>query len=196
MAAPTIDAPVPGATLDGAEQTFVWSANGTGADQWWLYVGDEPGGRRFANTRNLGNVTSIALGGLPTDGSTVHVRLWYRTGDGGTWQSIDESYTAATLAGTTPTIDAPVPGATLDGAEQTFTWSANASGADRWWLHVGSAAGGKDLHDSGALGTATSAAVGGLPTDGSTVYVRLWYRTGDSGAWGRIDQSFTAAESD
>ena len=44
--------------------------------------------------------------------------------------------------------------------------------------------------DSGALGTSTSTTVSGLPTDGSIVYVRLWYYTG--GSWEKEDFQYIA----
>ena len=51
--------------------------------------------------------------GLPTDGSTVHVELWWKSG--GVWDSVKYSYTAATVA-SDPSISSPSNGATLSGA--------------------------------------------------------------------------------
>ncbi|QLQ30663.1 MAG: hypothetical protein HZT40_02460 [Candidatus Thiothrix singaporensis] len=51
-----------------------------------------------------------------------------------------------------------------------------------WQLLAGSSAGGSNYQDSGQLAsTVTSRTVSGLPTDGSTVYVRLRYQIG--GVW-------------
>jgi hypothetical protein len=59
-----------------------------------------------------------------------------------------------------------------------------------WWLYVGSSLGGTEFHDSGSLGSNVSATVGGLPEDGSTLWVRLWYLTDD---WYSVDFTYEAA---
>jgi hypothetical protein len=56
---------------------------------------------------------------------------------------------------------------------------------------MGSTQGAKDIYNSGSLGTDTSDTVSGLPTDGRTLYVRLWYRIG--GEWQYSDFEYTAA---
>jgi hypothetical protein len=69
----------------------------------------------------------------------------------------------------------PAPGATLPGTSATFTWSgASTSGNDGYWLFLGTTgAGSKNLYDSGQQ-TATSAKVNNLPTNGETIYARLF----------------------
>jgi hypothetical protein len=57
-------------------------------------------------------------------------------------------------------------------------------------LHVGSAFAGNDLFDSGAV-TSLTAFVGGLPTDGRTLYVRLYSLI--NGSWQSNDYTMTAA---
>jgi hypothetical protein len=52
-------------------------------------------------------------------------------------------------------------------------------------------AGGSDLYlGSGSAGPITSSTVSGLPVNGSTVYVRLWWQI--NGAWLFGDYSYTA----
>ena len=67
----------------------------------------------------------------------------------------------------------PPDGSTLTGASQAFSWTGDFL---EYWMYVGTSVGAKDIYNSGSLGTATSTTVTGLPTDGSTVYVRLWDR--------------------
>ena len=122
---------------------------------------------------------------MPTDGSTVYVRLW--TLAGGAWQS--NSYTYKASGGTTATITAPAPTSTLSGSSVTFTWSA-ASGATSYWLDVGTVAGGFNLFTQGE-GLSTSQTVSGLPTGGSTIYVRLWSAV--NGIWQFSDSTYKAA---
>jgi hypothetical protein len=68
---------------------------------------------------------------------------------------------------------APAPGSTLAGSTQTFTWS-NA-GASVYQVWVGNAPGSYDIGAYPPGGTAgTTATATGLPTDGRTLYVRLY----------------------
>ena len=81
----------------------------------------------------------------------------------------------------------PTPGTTLSGASQAFTWTM-ASGATGHALYAGSSLGSYNYFASlfnGSAGTAT-----GLPTNGSTVYVRLF--TNFNGAWQSRDYTYTA----
>ena len=189
---PSVTAPVPGATLSGATETFTWADNGTAVTDWGLVVGSTLGGFDVLDTGSLGGagVLSYAVTGIPTDGRTIYVRLWYK--EGGTWQWADFQYTAFTSVGTPPTVTAPVSGATLSGATETFTWADNGTAVTDWGLVVGSTLGGFDVLDTGSLGGAgvLSYAVTGIPTDGRTIYVRLWYKEG--GTWQWADFQYTA----
>ena len=60
----------------------------------------------------------------------------------------------------------------------------------RYWLHVGTTAGGYDLFSQDE-GTSLNQTVTSLPTRGSKVYVRLWSVIG--GAWLFNDYTYTAA---
>ncbi len=91
---------------------------------------------------------------------------------------------------TTPAND----GDTLTGANYTFAWNTG-SGVTQYRLWIGSAAITSDpltadIYKSGPL-TGTSQAVTGLPTDGSTVYVRL--HSYINGAFQSNDYTYTAA---
>jgi hypothetical protein len=59
-----------------------------------------------------------------------------------------------------------------------------------WLLTAGSSLGERDLHDSGVLGDVLTDTVDGLPADGRPIYVRLWYRLGDT--WYSTDSQYTA----
>jgi hypothetical protein len=71
----TITSPAPGSTFTGSSVTFTWTA-GSGATAYWLDVGSTPGGSRYYQSGNLGNVLTNTVNGLPTNGSTVYVTLW------------------------------------------------------------------------------------------------------------------------
>lgn len=82
----------------------------------------------------------------------------------------------------------PAPGSTLPSATATFSWSAGT--ASQYDLFVGTSAGGSDLYP-GPTTTSRTATVNNLPTDGRTVYVRLWSQVGTS--WVYNDYTYKAA---
>jgi hypothetical protein len=58
---------------------------------------------------------------------------------------------------------------------------------------VGATPGQSQYFDSGNLGSATSTTVTGLPTDGRTVFARLFFRAGSSGNWQSVDAAYDSA---
>jgi serine protease len=183
--------PTPNSTLAGSTVTFQWNA-GSGAQAYWLYVGNTVGGFQYHDSGQLGTGTlSRQVTGLPTNGSTVRVRLYTRLG--GAWQFNDYTYTASSGGGVKAAITSPTPNSTLAGSTVTFQWNAG-SGAQAYWLSAGSTVGGTQYFDSGSIPTGTlSRQVTNLPTNGSTVRVRLWTRL--AGAWQFNDYTYTAATS-
>ena len=85
--------PLNGSQLSGASETFSWSAEGAAVDAWRLEVGTTPGARDIYGRSHDNAVTSLLIDGLPTDGSTVYVRLKWRID--GVVSSADYVYTAA-----------------------------------------------------------------------------------------------------
>ena len=71
----------------------------------------------------------------------------------------DYTYTAYAVVAI-PEITSPTPGSTLSSSTETFEWT---SGADEYWLWVGSSAGDDDIYNSGSLGRNTSDTVYNLP---------------------------------
>ena len=61
----------------------------------------------------------------------------------------------------------------------TFNWSPGGQYTDLYWLDVGNTVGMGDIFASPL--SATSQTVYGIPTDGRTIYIRLWTRK--SGVW-------------
>jgi serine protease len=178
-----ITSPAPGSGLNGSSVTFSWTAV-SGAVVYWLNVATVAGGRNLYD-QSEGLATSQTVTGLPTDGSTLYVRLW--TGQASGYQYND--YTFKTSGGSAAAITAPAPSSVLTGSSVTFTWSA-ATGATSYWLDVGTVAGGSNLYTQGE-GLLTSQTVTGLPTGGSTIYVRLW--SAINGVWQHADFTYKAA---
>jgi uncharacterized repeat protein (TIGR03803 family) len=157
--------PAPGSTLTSRNVTFAWSA-GSGVTAYWLYVGDTGVGSSDLFNSNSITVTSINVTGLPTIGATLNVRLWWAFGNA--WQYADYTYIEATLV---PAI--LISPSTLTGSSATFQWTTGI-GVSQYDLHLSAVApGGYDLYASGHV-TRTFATVSGIPTNGGTIYARLY----------------------
>ena len=184
---PRITRPSLSATLASPVVNFEWTANTQPVTTWWLYIGSEQGARDIYSSGDLGTKTRLLVPRLPTDGRTLYVRLWYRIG--GFWQFTDEQFTAASIP--MPMVTSPVPGSTVGSVNIPLEWTANELPVTSWWLYIGSNVGARDLFNSGKLGTKTSVLLPHLPTDGRTLYVRLWYRM--NGFWEFADHEYKAA---
>lgn len=182
----SITSPRSGANLDGAIQTFRWNFDRLPIEDSWIYAGSRVGGFDYGRRNTRGN-TSSTLSGMPTDRSTVYVRLFYKTG--GLWLSVDETFQAAGSPGL-PTIEAPPPGRQLNSSSQTFRWNFRGYDVNASWLYIGDAVGGSDYYAI-ETGTRTSTSVELLPTDESTLYVRLYFKIGNS--WFYTDETYMAA---
>jgi hypothetical protein len=181
-----ITTPTPGSTFTGSSETFDWTA-GAGASAYWLDVGSTPGGNQYFQSGNLGNVLTVTVNGLPTDGSTVYVTLYSLVG--GQWLGNSYTYTAFNSSSQLAIMQTPTPGSTLSGNVQTFTWSAG-TGATAYWLDVGSTLGGNDYYQSGNLGTALTTTVYSLPANGSEIFVTLWSLV--NGQWLNNQYTYTS----
>ena len=92
-----------------------------------------------------------------------------------------------------PEITSPASGTTLSGSTVTFYWTFNALSVDASVLYVGTSPGASDIYLSDWLTTNTHVTVSGLPTDGSTVYVRLVYHPPPTPLpWPYVDAQYTA----
>ncbi|MGH2610499.1 MAG: CAP domain-containing protein, partial [Tepidiformaceae bacterium] len=193
--AATITSPTPGTTLPGSSATFRWNS-ATGALEYFFYAGTSTGSNNLLG-RSMGQATSVSMTNLPTNGSTVYVRLWTRLSTG--WQYRDVTYRAATTASATATpttvtsakasLSSPTPGSTFPGTSVTFTWTAG-SGALEYFFYLGTSQGSNNLFGK-SMGTTKGVTLSGLPRGGSIVYVRLWTRS--SAGWQHNDYWFRTA---
>jgi serine protease len=148
---------------------FQWNA-GTNIQEYFLYVGNTQGANDIYGNSQGPNLAAT-VSGLPADGRTLYVRLWSR--GGANWYYEDYVYVAARTA--PASMVTPYPGATL-GTSVMFRWNSGTN-IQQYWLYLGSTQGGSDLYGN-SQGTSLSATVTGLPTDGRTLYVRLWSLSG------------------
>jgi hypothetical protein len=181
-----ITTPVPGSTLSGTSATFNWSA-GVAVTRYWLFAGLWTGGNTLYSA-DQGSTLSATVTGLPGSGQTIHIRLWSYIG--GTWQSSDATYNASGSAGppAKAAMTSPAAGSTLAATTVTFNWSAGTA-VTRYYLMAGVWKGGNTLFNQD-MGTALTAAVGGLPNDGRRVYVRLFSYINDS--WQSNDYEYNS----
>ena len=117
---------------------------------------------------------STTISGLPTDGHTLYVRLY----------KLQRQYLVSTARTPAPQrrptkLRSPDPanGSTLSGSTVTFNWTAG-TGAISYQLWVGSTVGGHDI--AVGITTGLSTTISGLPTDGRTLYVRLYSYNGST----------------
>ncbi len=176
--------PAQSSTLRGAIDVFEWDLENLPVSNTIVYVGSSLGGREYAAS-SVGADTKASFENLPTDGSDVFVRIWYRFNS--VWASIDGTFTSAE-SGNAPAIVQP--GSVLDGSTQEFTWDAKGLPVEQAWIYAGTTVGGSEF-SSTLVGTEAAVSIDGLPTDGSEVKTRLYFKT--VGSWYFTDQLFTAA---
>jgi len=162
----TLYTPVAGSVLNGPAATFIWSP-ASGATGYSLWIGTTGAGSNNVYDSGETTANSIKVGVLPTNGGTINVRLY--TTSGKTTVHSDYTFTAATQA----VMTSPAAGSVLGGSTVTFTWSASVGGSG-YSLWLGSTGAGSDNLYSSHETTGTSATAKGLPTNGETIYARLY----------------------
>ena len=171
MQAPALTSPTPGSTLAGQSVTFTWTAAGAGNQGYWLFLGTTGAGSKNLYDSGQQTATSATVSGLPSNGVPIYARVYTRYN--GVLVYNDYTYTSWMQP---PVLTSPTPGSTLAGSSVTFTWTAGSTGEQGYWLFLGTTGvGSKDLYDSGQQ-TGTSATVSGLPTNGATIYARVYTR--------------------
>jgi hypothetical protein len=179
-----LTSPQPGSTLTGSSVAFTWTG-GSGPAAYELWLGTAGAGSQ--NLYDSGSTTATSeTVTVPANGVTVFARLYQLIN--GTWRSSDYTYTeSGTLA--PPALTSPQPGSTLTGSSVTFTWTAG-SGPAQYALWLGTTGvGSSNLYYSGST-KATTVTVSDLPTNGVTVYARLWWEI--DGSWRSADYTYTA----
>ncbi len=104
----------------------------------------------------------------------------------------EASGTAAVTVTNPAVLTSPAPGTTLSGSSVTFTWTAG-SAVQAYQLNLGTnGTGTYNVYNSGHIST-TSATVTALPTNGQTIYARLYSEIG--GVWQFTDYTYAEAGS-
>ena len=172
--APVSAYPGPATTvLPGPQTTFSWS-RGIGADNYWLDVGTAYLSGNICSGPTA--LTSSTCSSIPCSGGTINVQLWTHYPATG-WQT-PKNYVYQACTATLATVTSPTPGTTLTGSTVTFKW-APGTGADNYWLDVGTSVGQGNIC-SGAT-TVTQSTCNNIPTNGVPIYVQLY--THVNGTW-------------
>jgi subtilase family serine protease len=165
-----------------------------GASNTWTATANDPfpGGTATSYSWNWGDGSALTV---TTSGSAQHT---YAAG-GETFTihlTVTDNYGAtgtATYTLTTPSkavLTSPAPASTLTSTTVKFTWSVGTTGS-QYDLHLSAVSpGGYDIYLSGHV-TGTSVTVNGLPTNGETIYARLYTIT--NGVTYYNDYTYTAA---
>jgi len=180
-----LTSPSPATTLTASSVSFAWTA-GIGVSKYELWIGSTGVGSSNIYYPGLTTNTSETVSGLPTNGETLYVRLYSKIS--GVWHSSDYTYTASST-GASAVLTSPTTGSALTGSSVTFTWTAG-SGVTQYELWMGSAGVGSGNIYYPGLTTGTTETVTGLPTNGETLYVRLWSKI--AGVWNYNDYTYTA----
>ncbi len=178
--------PASGSTFSGSSVTFAWNS-GNGAQDYFLYVGSAAGANDIYGA-DQGLSLNRTVSGIPTDGRAIYVRLWTMLNGG--WQFTDYTFFASrVVAGAKAALTSPANGSTFSGSSATFAWNAG-NGAQDYFLYVGNTAGANDIYGADQ-GLSLSRTVSGIPTDGRTIFVRIW--TMLNGGWQFTDYTFFAS---
>jgi sugar lactone lactonase YvrE len=90
-------------------------------------------------------------------------------------------------------LNSPEPGSTLTSASQLFQWSSTLPAVTHFEFKLGTTGpGATDVYNGGPT-TATSVTVNKIPTNGTTLYARLYYVL--SGVWKSIEYTYTESGS-
>lgn len=183
---PFVSSPSDGTQYSATSQTFSWDSNGADISAYALTIGSTEGA---SNVFDSGQLSASTLSQtVPNIGAiaTLYIRLWFRTGDGA-WGYSSSTAISGSVA-SSPAIYSPTAGSVLAGSTVQLDWRSNGTNVTRYWLYAGNTQGSSGYLNR-SMGTATTYTLTGLPTNGSKVFVRLWYYTN---RWNYKDHQYTA----
>jgi hypothetical protein len=180
-----LSTPTAGSTLAATGATFTWTT-GTGVTAYYLTLGTTGLGASDLYSSGKTTSTFATVGSLPAYGITVYARLSSVINGAKQYQDYTFLESGSPVAAV---MSSPTPGSTLSGSSVAFTWTAGG-GVSSYEIKVGTTgAGSYNIYNSGST-SALGETVSGLPTNGGTVYVRLYSKI--NGAWRSIDYTYTA----
>ena len=176
-----LTSPAAGTVLAGPTVTFNWTT-APGATGYRFLLGTTQGANNLYGSGTV-TATSVTAYGLPTNGETIYATLYT------TYSSV-QLYSDYTFTGATPAaLTSPTAGTVLAGPSVTFNWTT-APGATGYRFLLGTTKGANNLYGSGTI-TATSTTATRLPTNGETIYARLYTTYGSVQVY--TDYTFTTS---
>jgi sugar lactone lactonase YvrE len=178
-----LTSPTPGGVLGTTNVAFSWTA-GTGVTQYQLVLGTTGVGSNNSYRSNYITAQTTTVPSIPSTGATVYARLL--SSFNGTWAYNDYVYTES--PGAPAVLTSPTPGTVLGTSNVTFSWTPG-TGVTQYALQMGTeGVGSTNLYKS-KLVTAQTVTVPSLPSNGVTVYVRLFSEINN--AWVTNDYTYT-----
>jgi hypothetical protein len=179
--APTLTAPVNGATNVAARPVFQWSTV-LNAEAYVIWVGTTAGTNNVINTNEQTQTSYQPATNLPIN-QVLYARVWARVG--GSWRSSDSTFTTQTAPATMTT---PANGQANFSPLQAMQWTS-ATNAEAYVLWVGTTTGTNNIVNSPEI-QQTSYQSANLPPN-QTLYARLWTKI--NGTWHYTDSTFSAS---
>jgi Beta-propeller repeat len=171
---PTLTAPTSGMVLSGSQVTFTWNPI-SGAQDYWIDVGTAVATGNIASGYTGGATSKTVNLGSYLNGQPVYIQLYTKMPGvnpvGGTGSKYQ--FSTANVAVPNPALISPAAGTVISTSQVTFTWNA-ISGAQDYWIDVGTSAATGDI-SSGYTGGVTSRTVdlSRFLTE-QTIYVQLY----------------------
>ncbi|MBI5686302.1 MAG: hypothetical protein HZC54_14610, partial [Verrucomicrobia bacterium] len=174
--------PAIGSTLTAPTTTFILGPGPAGNTQQAVWVGSTVGAFDLAALFVPNSSFTVTL---PTDGRTIHMRVWSQVN--GVWAADgDVTFTAMTAAPSA--LLSPSPLVPMTGAVQNFVFNTGAAVKDEdHAIWVGSAPDGFDIGAYFVKGHGQRVTV---PTDGRAIHVKIWSKV--NGTWTGQNYQFTA----
>lgn len=186
-AAPALLSPSDGSQYSASGQVFQWQSNDAEVSAYALTIGSTEGADDIHDSGVLSADTLSHTVNTLGSSATLYLRFWFRSIDG-LWE-FSSSTLVNSAAVLLPSIYTPELNSTFSGSGVNLQWRDNGTSVVRYWLYVGSSSGARD-YLSQSVDLATSYTVNDLPTDGSQVWVRLWYY---NNGWKYNDHQYTAS---
>ncbi|NRA39588.1 MAG: DUF5060 domain-containing protein, partial [Planctomycetes bacterium] len=126
---------------------------------------------------NSSSITSFSDSGLTASTNySYQVSAVDSSANESTLSAVAQGTTQGPPSGGDPVFTSPANGATLSGADVTFTWNNNGIHYDAHWMNIGTTPFSDDIGSAGGWSGSgvVSGTVTGLPTDGSTIYVTMY----------------------
>lgn len=180
-----ITSPANGATnVDSSSPVNVSWIGGLNVASYYLYVGTSAGA---ADTYTSGPTLNTSAQVRLQPSTTYYCRIFTKN-TSNRWSFTDSSFTTGSQ-GTPAAITSPTDGTiNVDGSVPiSVTWNS-VSGAQSYYLYVGTTPGGTDVYTSGET-SATSASLSRFINSSTIYYVRLW--TKFASGWKYRDTTFT-----